>query len=345
MVLYVREIPQGGGWQNVLAADTKNPAQPVIYLARSGRMLVDRQARTIQMVLQDGARHTTKLDDPAAYEVLKFQQMVVSLDPESVFPRTGPGARGPRAVGRRAAAARQGARSRRSVHPQPDHGDPQEILHSGGVLRVRPARPRARREQSQGRQARQLRPRHRRHLRLLRRDVLGPGDDQGLHHSGVALDVAAQHRPRHRRRRAADLARALRRPADSHPASPLRAPLAGFASASVRRAARSGGRGAIAAGHGTVQGRPRRPRHPDSPVRASPPEPAGRLRRAPVPADPGHDDHRHARAVLHLDLPRPLGQVVQRADHASVKSSRSCGGRRRSSWPTSLPWPCCCRRW
>jgi LPS export ABC transporter permease LptG/LPS export ABC transporter permease LptF len=95
MVLYVREVPQGGGWQDVLAADTKNPAQPVIYLARTGRMLVDRQARSIQMVLQDGARHTTKLDDPTAYEVLKFQQMVVSLDPESVFPRTGP-ARGDR---------------------------------------------------------------------------------------------------------------------------------------------------------------------------------------------------------------------------------------------------------
>jgi LPS export ABC transporter permease LptG/LPS export ABC transporter permease LptF len=95
MVLYVREIPPTGGWQDVLAADTKNPSQPIIYLARSGRMIVDRRARTIQMVLQDGARHTTRLDDPAAYEVLKFQQMVVSLDPESVFPRTGP-ARGDR---------------------------------------------------------------------------------------------------------------------------------------------------------------------------------------------------------------------------------------------------------
>jgi LPS export ABC transporter permease LptG len=95
MVLYVREVPPNGGWQGVLAADTKNPSQPIIYLARSGRMLVDRQARTIQMVLQDGARHTTQLADPSAYEVLKFQQMVVSLDPESVFPRTGP-ARGDR---------------------------------------------------------------------------------------------------------------------------------------------------------------------------------------------------------------------------------------------------------
>jgi LPS export ABC transporter permease LptG/LPS export ABC transporter permease LptF len=95
MVLYVREVPPGGGWQDVLAADTKNPSQPIIYLARKGRMLVDRQARTIQMVLQNGARHTTRLDDPSAYEVLKFEQMVVSLDPESVFPRTGP-ARGDR---------------------------------------------------------------------------------------------------------------------------------------------------------------------------------------------------------------------------------------------------------
>jgi LPS export ABC transporter permease LptG/LPS export ABC transporter permease LptF len=95
MVLYVRDVPPTGGWQDVLAADTKNPAQPIIYLARTGRMLVDRQARTIQMVLQDGARHTTRLDDPSAYEVLTFEQMVVTLDPESVFPRTGP-ARGDR---------------------------------------------------------------------------------------------------------------------------------------------------------------------------------------------------------------------------------------------------------
>jgi LPS export ABC transporter permease LptF/LPS export ABC transporter permease LptG len=95
LVLYVREIPQTGGWQDVLAADTKDPAQPVMFLARSGRMIVDRQARTIQMVLEDGARHTTTTDHPENYEVLRFERMIVSLDPESVFPRTGP-ARGER---------------------------------------------------------------------------------------------------------------------------------------------------------------------------------------------------------------------------------------------------------
>jgi LPS export ABC transporter permease LptF/LPS export ABC transporter permease LptG len=96
IVLYVREIPKNGqGWLDVLAADTSNPSTPVIFLARRGRMVVDRQARTIQMVLEEGTRHSTKLEDPTAYEVLKFEQTIVSLNPESVFPRTGP-ARGER---------------------------------------------------------------------------------------------------------------------------------------------------------------------------------------------------------------------------------------------------------
>lgn len=96
IVLYVREVPLNGrGWIDVLAADTSSPSQPIVYLARRGRMVVDRQARTIQMVLEEGTRHTTKLDDPTAYEVLRFDSTIVSLDPESVFPRTGP-ARGER---------------------------------------------------------------------------------------------------------------------------------------------------------------------------------------------------------------------------------------------------------
>lgn len=96
VVLYVSEVPKNGrGWLGVLAADTSNPSSPVIFLARSGRMVVDRTARTIEMVLEEGTRHSTKVDDPAAYEVLKFQRQTVSLNPESVFPRTGP-ARGER---------------------------------------------------------------------------------------------------------------------------------------------------------------------------------------------------------------------------------------------------------
>ena len=94
-VLYVREIPATGGWKDVFAADTRNPTQPIVYLARTGRMIVDREKRTIDMVLEDGSRHTTNAKDPSIYEVVSFKQLIVSLDPESVFPRTGP-ARGER---------------------------------------------------------------------------------------------------------------------------------------------------------------------------------------------------------------------------------------------------------
>ena len=91
LVLYVNDVPlDGRGWLDVMAADTGNPSQPVLYLARRGRMAIDRAARTIHMVLEEGTRHTTKLDDPAAYEVLKFDRTIIALDPESVFPRTGP---------------------------------------------------------------------------------------------------------------------------------------------------------------------------------------------------------------------------------------------------------------
>lgn len=89
-VLYVREIPQEGGWHDVFAADMKNPAQPIIYVARRGRMLINREARTIEMVLEDGAQHTTTAADPATYEMVRFNQLIVSLDPESVFQNTLP---------------------------------------------------------------------------------------------------------------------------------------------------------------------------------------------------------------------------------------------------------------
>jgi LPS export ABC transporter permease LptG/LPS export ABC transporter permease LptF len=106
LVLYVHEVPlDGKGWLDVMAADTSNPSQPLIYLAERGRMVIDREAKTIHMVLEDGARHTTKLDDPSAYEVLRFESTVLALDPSTVFPRDGP-ARGEREMSIEDLAAR-----------------------------------------------------------------------------------------------------------------------------------------------------------------------------------------------------------------------------------------------
>ena len=89
LVVYVREIPAtGGGWTDVFMADNR-PGQPsATYLARRGHVVIDRDKRTLEMVLEQGARHTA--DAAGKYEVFQFDQVVLRLNPDTVFPREGP---------------------------------------------------------------------------------------------------------------------------------------------------------------------------------------------------------------------------------------------------------------
>src|SRR5262245_17376101 len=65
------------------------PGRPqAIYLVRHGRVVLDAKKRTVEMVLEDGTRHVANPD--GTYQVVKFARQVVSVNPESVFPRTGP---------------------------------------------------------------------------------------------------------------------------------------------------------------------------------------------------------------------------------------------------------------
>lgn len=90
LVLYVRDTPPDGvGWSDVFLADTRNPAQPEVFVTRRGRMVLDREARRVDMVLEDGAQHRIPADASGKYEVQRFQSMLISLDPETVFPRSG----------------------------------------------------------------------------------------------------------------------------------------------------------------------------------------------------------------------------------------------------------------
>lgn len=89
-VLYVRDVRPGGGWADVFVADTTQPSEPVVYLARRGHMVLDRTERRVEMALEQGSRHSAKISQPDTYEVQRFDRLVLSLDPESVFPRSGP---------------------------------------------------------------------------------------------------------------------------------------------------------------------------------------------------------------------------------------------------------------
>ena len=88
VTLYVREVsPTGSGWTNVFMADTRNGSQ-AIYLAKHGRVLIDRDKRTVEMIFEDGSRHRPDAD--GQYEVFRFERLRLALNPESVFPRVGP---------------------------------------------------------------------------------------------------------------------------------------------------------------------------------------------------------------------------------------------------------------
>ena len=118
MLLYVREVPtDGGGWTDVFLADTTNAVQPDVYVAARGRMILDRDNRRVEVLLEDGTRHRVNPDLPDTYEVLEFERLSFGLDPESVFPRSGP-QRGLRELG---IGELQAEADRLRQAGQPDH--------------------------------------------------------------------------------------------------------------------------------------------------------------------------------------------------------------------------------
>ncbi len=89
LVLYAREVPlDGDGWRSVFMADSRPDQPQAIYLAAKGRVVINREMRTIDMVLENGTRHTSGQD--GVYRVFNFEQQVLTLNPAHMFPAGGP---------------------------------------------------------------------------------------------------------------------------------------------------------------------------------------------------------------------------------------------------------------
>lgn len=88
IVLYVQEIPASGGWQGVFLADRRSD-NSAIYLARRGRVIVNRERRTIELALEEGTRHAADRTSET-YQVQQFESLVLNLDASAMFPREGP---------------------------------------------------------------------------------------------------------------------------------------------------------------------------------------------------------------------------------------------------------------
>ena len=90
-VLYALEEPDPGqaGWKKVLVANTGTAGQTRVYFAERGRLVVDRERRTVDLVLTNGTTYqTTRAAGKApATDTLRFPEQVLGLNPEAVFPK------------------------------------------------------------------------------------------------------------------------------------------------------------------------------------------------------------------------------------------------------------------
>jgi LPS export ABC transporter permease LptG/LPS export ABC transporter permease LptF len=87
LVLYVRDVPPaGGGWKDVMVADTSKPESTTVFLARRGRLILDRQKQSVDLVLEDGNRYSSRGADGKEVETFRFKdQLILTLDPKTVF--------------------------------------------------------------------------------------------------------------------------------------------------------------------------------------------------------------------------------------------------------------------
>ena len=85
-VLYVRDVGPGGGWKDVLVADTTKPAETAVTMAARGRLFLDREQRRVDLILADGTRYLTGREGQSqVYQF--FDDTYLSLSADQVFGR------------------------------------------------------------------------------------------------------------------------------------------------------------------------------------------------------------------------------------------------------------------
>ena len=84
-VIYARDEPrQGGGWKDVLVANTSRPDTTDVFLAAGGRVVLNREQRRVDLILTNGVRYSS--GKPGETQLYKFPaDLTLGLDANSVF--------------------------------------------------------------------------------------------------------------------------------------------------------------------------------------------------------------------------------------------------------------------
>lgn len=84
-VLYVADNLPGGRWSKVFLADTSEPSRPRVTMAETGGLVVDRERRAVDVVLDQVAQYSPGQNDPRVYTISLLDSVSLSIDAESVF--------------------------------------------------------------------------------------------------------------------------------------------------------------------------------------------------------------------------------------------------------------------
>ena len=84
-VIYVRDLPAGGGWRDVFLGDQSEAGYTTVYFAREGRIRLDREKKLVQLELIDGTSHRTSIVNQESYEPTAFERLAINFDPDTVF--------------------------------------------------------------------------------------------------------------------------------------------------------------------------------------------------------------------------------------------------------------------
>jgi LPS export ABC transporter permease LptG/LPS export ABC transporter permease LptF len=85
LTIFVRDVPQTGGWDGVFIADSRSPRGTTIYQAEHGRVLIDRPKQIVELVLDHVALHSHSGDEGSNYDVSSGGRAVITLDPKTIF--------------------------------------------------------------------------------------------------------------------------------------------------------------------------------------------------------------------------------------------------------------------
>jgi LPS export ABC transporter permease LptF/LPS export ABC transporter permease LptG len=84
-VIYVRDLPETGGWRDVFLGDQSEPGYSTVYFAREGRIRLDREQKVVRLELFDGVSHRTSIVNQETYEPTEFEQVSINLKADEVF--------------------------------------------------------------------------------------------------------------------------------------------------------------------------------------------------------------------------------------------------------------------